>query len=186
MTNFNNPPIAGRQPSDFRYFDLGRHWNSRLKNIFESDFVQAQLFQDFQKFVKEKERRLNRWRSDNGSSHHATYTYDPTEKPIRWDFCDWRSNRIGRPFSFDEYVCYGACHSIVNSLFLTAKIAYPEIPWVIVSGKNHSTVWDQDLIFFDMNYFALKVSAEVCAINTVLEKDCLILEENELLTIEWF
>ena len=180
MTNFNNPPIAGRQASDFRYFDLGRYWNSRLKNIFESDFVQAQLFKDFQKFVKGKERRLN---SERGSSHQVTYEYAQTDKPIRWDFCDWRSSRIGRPYLFDEYVCHGACHCIVNSLLLTAKIAYPNILWVIVSGRNHSTVWDKELTFFDMNYFALKVSAEDCASNTVLDNESVILQVGVLLDL---
>jgi hypothetical protein len=183
MASFNNTPSVGRQASDFRYFDLGRYWNSRIRTIFESDVVQEQLVRDFEKFVKAKEHRLN---SVRGSSHQVTFTYNPAEKPIRWDFCDWRSTRIGRPFSFDDYVCHGACHSIVNALFLTAKIAYPEIPWVIVSGKNHSTVWDQNLTFFDMNYFALKVSAEDCAINTVFDNECMILQEDELLILNWF
>ena len=181
MTFNNNLRHVGCQASDFRYFDLGRHWNSKIRRIFESDIVQAQLFQDFQKFVKAKERLLI---SLSRSSHQVTNVYAQTDKPIRWDSCDWRSNRIGRPYSFDEYVCHGACHCIVNSLFLTAKIAFPEKPWVIVSGRNHSTVWDQDITFFDMNYFALKVTAGDCAINTVLDNECLILQEDELLLLE--
>jgi hypothetical protein len=183
MTINNHQSLAGSQASDFRYFDLGRHWNSGLKNIFESDVVQAQLIQDFNKFVKGKERRIN---SERGSQHQVTYNYNPAEKPIRWDSVDWRCGRIGRPFSFDEYVCHGACHNIVNSLLLTARIAYPDRPWIIVTGKQHSTVWDQHLTFFDMNYFALKVSAEDCAINTVLDKDSDYLEEGELLALVSF
>ena len=182
MAICSNHRHTGRQANDFRYFDLGRHWNSRIRRIFESDFVQAQLFQDFQKFVKGKERRLN---SDRGSSHQVTFEYTQTDKPIRWDSVDWRCGRIGRPYSFDEYVCHGACHYIVNSLLLTAKIAYPDRPWVIVSGKHHSTVWDQCLTFFDMNYFALKVSPEDCANNTVLNSECIILDERVLLDLEW-
>ena len=171
---------AGRQASHFKYFDLGRHWNSRIRNIFESDVVQAQLFQDFNKHVKSRERRIN---SERKLSHHVTYSYLQTDKPISWDSCDWRSSRVGRPYSFDQYVCHGACHCIVNSLLLTARIAYPDSPWIIVSGKHHSTVWDQYLTFFDMNYFALKVSPEECAINTVLDHESIILEEGELLEL---
>lgn len=184
MTFNSNRQHVGRQARDFRYFDLGKHWNSRIKNIFESDVVQAQLFQDFNKFVKGKERRFNKWRSDSGSSNHVSYEYSQTDKPIRWDSCDWRCGRIGRPYSFDEYVCHGACHWIVNSILLTAIIAYPDQPWVIVSSPNHSTVWDQGLTFFDINYFALKVSPEDCAISTVFDDECHILGEGVLLDLE--
>ena len=179
MKNDNYHPL-GSKASDFRYFDLGRYWNSGIRNIFESAAVQAQLFQDFNKFVKGKEHRLN---SDRASSNHVTYSYNQTDKPIRWDSTDWRCSRIGRPHSFDEYVCHGACHCIVNSLLLTARIAYPDKPWVIVNGTRHSTVWDQCLTFFDMNYFALKVSPEECAINTVLDQESIFLEEGELLQL---
>ena len=99
MTSHDNHAYLGRPASDYWYFDLGRHWNSRIKNVFESDVVQAQLFHDFNKFVKGKELRLN---SDCASSNHVTYSYNQTDKPIRWDSTDWRCSRIGRPDSFDE------------------------------------------------------------------------------------
>lgn len=63
MVTNNTYPHASRQACDFRYFDLGRHWNSRLRDIFESDVVQAQIFHDFSKFLKDKERRFNQHRS---------------------------------------------------------------------------------------------------------------------------
>lgn len=183
MTIYNNHPHVGRQASDFRYVDLGKHWNSRIKPVFESDVVQAQLFQDFGKFVRARNMRFYGIHSDIEWQNYPTYSYFQTVKPVRWDNSDWRSRKIGRPYSFDDYICFGACHCIVNSLLLTARIAYPDNPWVIVSGKHHSTVWDQCLTFFDMNYFALKVSPEDCAINTVLNQECIILAEGELLEL---
>jgi hypothetical protein len=131
-----------RSPSDFRYFDIGRHWNKVLKPVFESEGIQEQLFQDFSKHVKNRERRLNA--ATSNPSYHRTLCYDPAEKPKRWDPSDWRCFKRGRPLSFDEYVCYGACHCIVNSLLMAARITFPYRPWIIVSGQRHSTVWDQD------------------------------------------
>lgn len=180
MTTSGNQPYVNRQASDFRYFDLGRHWNSKLRAIFESDVVQAQLFQDFTKFQKSRARRFNPNYIDQGLSGIGTFSYLPTDKPRRCDFSEWRSLRIGRPYSFDDYVCYGACHWIVNSLLITARIAYPNKPWIIVCGDHHSTVWDQDVTFFDMNYYALKVSSEDCALSTVLDPESVFLYEGEL------
>lgn len=163
-----------RSPSDFGYFDLGRHWNKIIRPVFESESIQEQLFRDFSKFEKAKDHRFN---------FHRTFCYVPSDKPIKLDSSDWRCFRRGRPFSFDEYICYGACHWIVNALLLTARIVFPDRPWIIVSGQKHSTVWDQDSTFFDMNYFALKVSPEECAINTVLHPESVFLRMGELLKL---
>jgi len=170
-----------RSPSDFRYFDIGRYWNKVLKPLFESAAIQEQLFQDFSKHVNNRKRRFNATMSN--PVHHRTWCFDRADKPKKWDPSDWRYTRNGRPFSFDEYVCYGACHCIVNSLLIAARIAFPNRPWIIVSGQRHSTVWDQDCTFFDMNYFALKVSPEVCAIETVLHPDAEFLGMGELLEL---
>jgi hypothetical protein len=172
---------VNRTPSDFRYFDIGRHWNNVLKPLFESETIQEQLVHDFSKHVKNRERRFNATISN--PAHHRTWCYDPAEKPKRWDPSDWRCDRKGRPYSFDEYICYGACHCIVNSLLLAVRIAFPNRPWIIVIGQRHSTVWDQDCTLFDMNYFALKVSPEECAIETVLHPNAEFLGIGELLEL---
>ena len=183
ITFYNNYPHAGRQASEFMYFGIGRHWNSRIKEIFESDVVQAQLFHDFNKYAKFMERRVNKKGSVRRSQGHVTYSYNQTDKPICLDLSDWRCERIGRPYSFDEYVCNGACHTIVNSLLLTARIAFPDRPWIIVSSVRHSTVWDQCVTFFDMNWLALNISATYCAISTVFNDESDFLKEGELLEL---
>jgi hypothetical protein len=169
-----------RSPSNFRYFDLGRHWNGTIKPVFESEIIQAQLFQDFGKFVRAREMRYFGIHSDIEWQNYPSYTYFQAVKPIRLDNSDWRCGRVGRPYSFNDYICYGACHWIVNALLMTARIVYPDRPWIIVIGDKHSVVWDQDYTFFDMNYLALKVLPEDCATNTVLHPDSVFLKEGEL------
>ncbi len=181
-TNYRYPHVS-RQASDFRYFDLARHWSGKLRGVFESAVVQTQLFNDFTKFQKDKERRYNQSLIDRGLPGTATFSYLPTDKPMQCDSLDWRLDRVGRPFAFDEYVCARACHWIVNSLLMTARIAYPNKPWIIVSSHHHSTVWDQDVTFFDMNYFALKISAEDCASQTVLDPTSIFFAEGVLMEL---
>jgi len=180
MTIDNNHPNLVRQASNFRYFDIGKHWNSMIKPVFESDAVQAQLFQDFGKFIRAREKGFYGFNSDAEWQNYPSYSYFQTVKPIRWDNSDWRCGRVGRPYSFNDYLCYGACHWIVNALLMTARIVYPNRPWIIVVGDKHSTVWDQAYTFFDMNYFALKVSPEDCALNTVLHPESEFFKEGEL------
>lgn len=166
--------------SKYQYVDIGRIWNSKLKEIFESDEVQHQLFRDFNSYLQTRSRLFQL----KGSYSSPPLKYLMTDRPIRFDPSDWRRYRVGRPYSFDEYVCYGACHWIVNSLLIAAKIAFPNKPWIIVKGRAHSTVWDQADTFFDMNYFALKVSPDDCARNTIFDGDTVFFGENELVGFE--
>ena len=54
------------------------------------------------------------------------------------------------------------CHWTANVLLEIAKSAEPEHPWRIISGKNHSTVWDGADTLFETHYLVIGRSADEC------------------------
>lgn len=178
--------IVNQAAVDYRYFDIGENWTKTIQPIFESKMIQTKLFQDFKKYANMKEAYLNLKYKEQGSTETVSFTYNRTNKPIDFDSCTWRCSRKGRPPIFDQYVCHSACHWIVNSLLLTARIAYPSEPWIIVTSDEHSTVWDQKQTFFDMNFSALKAPPAKCAEFTVLNPESIFLEKGGLLKLVKF
>ena len=153
---------------DFKYFPISRNWAKKLKPIIETKKVQAQLNKDFRIYKRCKEREINALYKSRGSKTTVSLRgFNKGDKPIEHDISDWRCFRVGRPPAFDEYVCWRACHWIVNTLLLIATEAFPKKEWRIVTGDSHSTVWDGDKTFFDLNYMAMKVDVATCYKNTL-------------------
>jgi hypothetical protein len=144
--------IEARNPADFKYFTIGKHWTNKIKPVIESTNAQKILHHDFKKYIKSKQHDLNNEYKSSGSNKRVNWNFTKNCTPWDWDSVDWRLFRFGRPPAFDAYVCHGACHWIVNTLLYTANIAFPKKQWRIVTSDQHSTVWDGQYTFFDMNY----------------------------------
>ena len=84
--------------------------------------------------------------------------------PGDFDSCDWRLNyhecHRGPCPRFFEYVCYSACHYLVDLNLYVISTAYPELPWQIVTSDKHSTVWDGEELLMDANFLALEVDPD--------------------------
>ena len=159
---------ANINPADFRYYPLARNWTKIIKPVFESAEAQAILFRDYKKYIKGKQHNLNKMYGDNGEDTRVSWNYKKKDMPRDWDSVDWRYDRVGRPPAYDQYVCWGGCHWVVNTLLYTACEVYPETDWRIITSDMHSTVWDGGHLFFDLNYMALKLSSEECCEYTLL------------------
>ena len=163
--------VTNPHPADFKYFNIGRHWINKIKPVFESTDAQKIMHHDFKRYIKMKQRNLNEHYKSMGNDTRVNWTFKKNDMPYDWDSVDWRVDRFGRPPGFDQYVCHGACHWIVNTLLYTATIAFPKTQWQIITNDEHSTVWDGKYTFFDMNYLALKVPVQYCAEATLLNPD---------------
>ena len=154
-------------PDDFKYFPISRHWAKKLKPIIETKKAQNQLDKDFRIYIRSKERDINAWYKSRGEKTTVSLGFSKGSKPIEHDSSDWRCDRVGRPPAFDEYVCSRACHWIVNTLLFIATEAFPKKEWRIITGDSHSTVWDGDKTFFDLNYLAMKIDVATCYNSTL-------------------
>ena len=170
-TSESSEIIETRNPADFKYFNIGKHWTNKIKPVFESQYAQKILHHDFKRYIKSKQHNLNNDYKSSGLNKKVNWNFTKNCTPRDWDSVDWRLFRFGRPPAFDAYVCHGACHWIVNTLLYTANIAFPKKQWRIVTSDQHSTVWDGKYTFFDMNYLALKVPVQDCAEATVLNPE---------------
>ena len=149
-------------PADFKYFAIGKHWTNKIKPVFESQYAQKILHHDFKKYAKVKQSDANRHYKAMGLDKNVTFSFKKKDMPCDLDGGGWRYYRIGRPPAFDSYVCKGACHWVANALLYTATKAFPKTQWQIITSDEHSTVWDGDCTFFDLNYFAMKIPPAVC------------------------
>lgn len=86
--------------------------------------------------------------------------YKKFDSPCVFDSSDWRFTRPGISPEWWDFVCYRACHYLVDlNLFVAMKV-FPRYEWRILTQKNHSTVWDGELerpMLFDMNFSALQI-----------------------------
>jgi hypothetical protein len=83
--------------------------------------------------------------------------------PEDFDTSDWREKHRRPHPRYWRYVCYSACHWLVNFALRLAMLAERSRRWRIVSTSNgHSTVWDGADTLFDLPYQALGVGADVC------------------------
>ena len=58
---------------------------------------------------------------------------------------------------FWDWVCGGACHSLVPLYLWVAQQAEPTTPWRIISSDAHSTVWDGGSTLFDPIFEAMGI-----------------------------
>jgi len=167
-TSESSQIIETRNPADFKYFAIGKHWTNKIKPVIESTNAQKILHYDFKKYIKSKQHNLNNKYKASGSNKRVNWNFTKNCTPRDWDSVDWRLFRFGRPPAYDAYVCHGACHWIVNTLLYTATKAFPKTQWQIVTSDEHSTVWDGNCPFFDLNYLALKVTVQDCFESTFI------------------
>jgi hypothetical protein len=65
--------------------------------------------------------------------------------------------------------CPHSCHWLVNVALELAKLVEPDRPWRIISGKNHSTVWDGNETLFDLFYAINGVEPDECYISATTD-----------------
>jgi hypothetical protein len=160
--------ISANNFHEFRYFDFSRHWTKKLNPIIQSPQAQAILQHDFKDYsiAKAKQRGLS---IDHNSLRRMPADYDST---------DWRCGRL--PL-WEQYVCHGACHYIVNTLLYVAMAAYPNRAWRIVTSSKHSTIWDGDKTLFDLNFLTLKVPVHECIEDAFMQPDSVMLNVGQYL-----
>lgn len=137
--------------SRLKYFPVKEHWR-KLGPLFRSPEAKAIWLPNMRDFM------VNR-----AHDYKIKYTPDPKREqcPAAFDSCDWRYNHQGRHPAFWDFVCYRACHWVVDLCLYVATTAYPRIPWRIVWSHKHSTVWNgctKNPVLFDINFLALGLS----------------------------
>jgi hypothetical protein len=180
-TSESSKIIETRNPADFKYFAIGKHWTNKIKPVIESQEAQNILHHDFKKYSKSKQRDINNHYKDMGLDKKAKFSFKKNDMPCDLDGGGWRYYRIGRPPAYDSYVCKGACHWVANALLYTATKAFPKTQWQIVTSDKHSTVWDGKVTFFDLNYLAMQITPEVCFENTFMADGLTILPVGQYL-----
>jgi hypothetical protein len=128
-----------------RYFDVVRHW-SRIREHLSEPKVADTLVRDFHRYT------FGRWEKP---FLHGAF-------PADHDSCDWRWDRRGRPPAYFRYVCWGACHWLVNFNLELARASVPSRPWRIITSPKHSSVWDGTETLFDLNFLGLGISPDEC------------------------
>ncbi len=128
-----------------RHFDIQKHWR-KLGPIFkskEAEKIWVPCMKEWKVVAHKNER-----------PYPTIASYDLSE----WR---WYPPTRGRHPAFWNFVCYRACHWLVDLGLYVAMTAYPDVPWRILTRRNgHSTVWNGDFknpVLFDANYLALKV-----------------------------
>ena len=118
-----------------------------------------------------------RWKQDTLSRPTKPVTSMHLLMPRDVDTCDWRwSKGPGRPPTFFDYCCHGACHWLTVPNLKLARLLFPEIEWVVASSKYHTTVMSpKSKLLFDLNYLALDVPPDKAL--ELLKKDKVILYE---------
>lgn len=135
-------------PSDaqgFRYVDPRRHWADLVLHVRDRE-TRRILAVDFNKFT------MGRW-DIPFLNFHVPADFEDVDRP----------RFLGaRRHPYQDYVRTGACHWLVNFNLRLAMLAMPSGSWRIITSGNHSTVWDGCRTIFDLNYFALGLSAGEC------------------------
>ena len=131
-----------------RYFPIMKHWG-KLRPIYHSREAYKVWWPNMVEYLTQKAQK---------------YGFDPCfddkKTPSDFEACDWRCGRRGRHPEYWLFVCYYACHWLVDLHLFAAIRAVPTTQWRIVSSRKHSTVWDGDTenpLLFDLNFLALGV-----------------------------
>ena len=145
--------------NDYKYFDLGRVWNSKLLPIAQSEPAVSILDRDLGKFMRIKERDANEHFKRQGINTTVSFGYKENSLPYMLDSCDWRYSKVGRRKSWDDYICHSACHWLANFALYLAKTHQPKRAWQIITSNKHSSVVDlESKTFFDLNWHGMNIS----------------------------
>ena len=150
-----------------RYFPISKHWK-KLKPIYFSPEVKETTIIE-----------MNCNRKNKAKIHNFNFNFKEDlvfHPPIYYDSCDWRFNRKGRPPSFDEWICHGACHWIANINAEVAMKAFPNKEWRVINSEFHSTVWDGKETIYDTNFLGLGIPIKE-TVEGMLNSDDLIIHE---------
>lgn len=127
-----------------RYYDFSSNWDDKCRPHLKDPKFQDLLKRNFGLYVKGR-----------FESFVPPRTFEPGSTPSKYDLGTWRKF-TPNPEPFWDYVCSGACHWLVNSYQRLAQLAEPDRDWRIVSGEEHSSVWDGEETLFDPQYCALQ------------------------------
>jgi hypothetical protein len=160
------------QYNTMRYFDLKRHWTRRILPKLRDPLLNRVLTCAFKLYVE---------------GAYPGRTYNPlTDTPITWCNVDLRNVRNGdgtlrrgKEPRYFAYVCFGACHWLANFELRLGQLVAPRLPWRILKGTKHSTVWDGDNLLLDFNYYAGGYHPADCFNDACV--DCIELEVGEFL-----
>lgn len=152
-----------------QYYDVQKNWR-KVKPILTSEHARRIIGHCISQFYEDNPRRGN-----------GSIIFKKGYTPSMSESCDWRLSIKGRPPEYFKYVCHGLCHWLADLNLYCAKMVLPEMDWVILNSRDHSTVINGDRsLIFDMNFLALKISVEECwdLVKDGIEYDSLYLEES--------
>ena len=136
-------------PNNLKYFDVSRYWKI-LNPIYESNLIKEIALYE-----------MNCHRENISKIHNFAFKETESfEYPKRFDSCDWRFSRKGRPPLFDNWICHAACHWIANINAAVVMEAFPVRAWRVINSDYHSTVWDGKSTIYDTNFYGLKIPIE--------------------------
>ena len=140
-----------------QYVDIRKHWK-KIKPHIESPAARAIWLPDLLQY--RALRQLDCFDThDMGYLGWSHMDYTQAEYPKDFDSCDWRCDT--RQCAYMKWVCWNACHWVVNLNLWLAELVFPDTKWRIVNSDEHGTVWNgnvEDVLLFDMNYLALNVT----------------------------
>jgi hypothetical protein len=136
------PAVAAVALDKLRYYDFRRHWTTRIMPHLADKKLNAILVRDLQKYTRGR--------------------FKTGDLPCDYDSMSWRLDHRNPYPRYWDYAMSGACHWLVNFNIRLATLAEPERPWRIITGDDHSSVWDGKHTLFDLNYSALGVSPSEC------------------------
>jgi hypothetical protein len=142
-----------KAPKGIEYYDLVKNWK-KVKPHLRDPELNKILVRDMNKFTYGRRREK------------FTHGMVPGEhdRGCAWDFDD-ETGEFKKPQKFWQYVCFGACHWLVNFNLRLAQLVAPERPWRILTSRRHSTVWDGDKLLFELNYQAFGEPPVACFLN---------------------
>jgi hypothetical protein len=134
-------PLAG----GMQHYDFKKNWTRKVMPHLGDKKFNDLLFRDLNKYT------WGRWR----------YKSPPGTLPAGFVNIPWGSGftHRGPVPRYMQYVVYGACHWLVNGYLRLAMLVVPDRPWRIITGPEHSTVWDGQNMVFDINYYSQGVTA---------------------------
>ena len=130
--------------SDFRYFDLARHWTKRVEPHLEDPRLNDILLHDFGLYTE-------RWLHEVFKRGQFPRDFEPLEKynhlpPKKREPRFWR------------YAKWSSCHYMANFNLRLATLVAPDRAWRIITNTLHTTVWDGEQTMFEFNFLALEIS----------------------------
>jgi hypothetical protein len=146
-------------PKGIKYYDLVKNWKKVKPHLGDPELKKV-LARDMNKFTYG--RRREKFKHGNVPGEH-----DKGCEWQNWDDYDYVVDEANGMLLHDvpdfwEYVCYGACHWLVNFNLRLAQLVEPARPWRILTSRRHSTVWDGDKLLFEFNWQAFDVPPAEC------------------------